>query len=413
LVATAFDAEALQSAFARFNRHSGRLEASWRELKAKVTALTRELQAERSARHGELLDKERLGDRLVGMLEALPAAVIVIDGAGIIRERNSRAMELLNRPLLGCPWSDVVRREFCAGRSANGELKLRDGRWLSLARRKLPNEPGEILLLSDVTESRRMAELMHRHQRLSSIGEMTASLAHQIRTPLTCALLLASQLEKKNAEERQIAAQKITARLQDLAGMVDDMLRFAGGVRQLGDTIPVAGLFQEVMDDVLPRLQGSVRVTSEVPELELSVTGNRGALKGALMNLVENALQACGEDGRVELSAWKSLDSAWLAVIDNGHGIGEETRARLFEPFFPTRPQGTGLGLAVVRSVAEAHDGQVLCHSGPGGTVFAMRIPERRAVTYVENRLPATTGSGRAKAAYRTPEPSASEPSYV
>ena len=411
MVATAFDAEALQSAFARFNRQSGQLEASWRELKERVTTLTRELQVERSARHRELLDKERLGDRLAGMLEALPAAIIVIDGAGIIRELNERATELLNRPLLGCPWSDIVRREFCPGRSADGELKLRDGRWLSLARRALPNEPGEILLLSDVTESRRMAELMHRHQRLSSIGEMTASLAHQIRTPLTSALLLASQPEKKNFEQRQIAARKITERLQDLAGMVDDMLRFAGGVRQMGDSIPVAGLFQEVMEDVVPRVHRSVNVTSEVPEsrlTRLTIKGNRGALKGALLNLVENAAQACCDGGRVELSAWQSLDSVWLAVTDNGHGIDPDTRARLFEPFFTTRPQGTGLGLAVVRSVAEAHDGQVLCHSGPGGTVFAIRIPTTQAVPFVQNPPAATAGSTRAK-----PTCTASELSYV
>jgi two-component system sensor histidine kinase FlrB len=411
LVATAFDAEALQSAFARFNRQSGQLEASWRELKERVTTLTRELQVERSARHRELLDKERLGDRLAGMLEALPAAIIVIDGAGIIRELNDRATELLNRPLLGCPWSDIVRREFCAGRSADGELKLRDGRWLSLARRALPNEPGEILLLTDVTESRRMAELMHRHQRLSSIGEMTASLAHQIRTPLTSALLLASQLEKKNSEQRQIAARKITERLQDLAGMVDDMLRFAGGVRQVGESIPVAGLFQEVMEDVVARVHRSVTVTSEVPEstlTRLAIKGNRGALKGALLNLVENAAQACCDGGRVELSAWQSFDSVWLAVTDNGHGIDPDTRARLFEPFFTTRPQGTGLGLAVVRSVAEAHDGQVLCHSGPGGTVFAIRIPTIQAVPFVQNPPAATAGSARAK-----PACAASELSHV
>jgi two-component system, sensor histidine kinase FlrB len=385
LVATAFDAEALQSAFARFSRQSVQLEASYRELKEQVASLQSELKAERSARHRELLEKEKLADRLAGMLEALPAAVLVIDGAGIIRELNSKAMELLNRPLLGCPWSDIVRREFCAGRSADGELKLRDGRWLSLARRALENEPGEILLLSDVTESRRMSELMHRHQRLSNIGQMTASLAHQIRTPLTCALLLAAQLGKKNEEQRQAAAQKITARLQELAGMVDDMLKFAGGVKRLGETVPVAELFREVMEDVTPRLDGSVEVTSDFAQEELTVIGNRGALKGALLNLVENAIQACKDGGRVELTAWRSFDNACLAVSDNGQGIDKGIQSRLFEPFFTTRPQGTGLGLAVVRSVAEAHDGQVLCHSGQGGTVFAICVPATRAVPVYEN----------------------------
>lgn len=318
------------------------------------------------------------------VLEALPAAVIVIDGAGIIRELNGRAMELLDRPLLGCPWSDVVRREFCAGKSVDGELMLRDGRWLSLARCPLENEPGEILLLSDVTESRRMSDLMHRRQRLSNLGEMTASLAHQIRTPLTCALLMLEKLDKdrrenKPGEGQETAVRKISARLQELAGMVDDMLRFAGGVRRVGESIVISDLFAEAMEDIAPRLHGTVTITSELPDRELTIVGNRGALKGALLNLVENAAQACGRDGRIELSAWRSQDHACLAVSDNGHGISKETRARLFEPFFTTRPQGTGLGLAVVRSVAEAHDGQVLCHSAPGETVFAICIPAAQA----------------------------------
>jgi two-component system sensor histidine kinase FlrB len=231
---------------------------------------------------------------------------------------------------------------------------------------------------------------------------MTAGLAHQIRTPLTCALLLASQLEKKNVEERQVAAQKITERLQDLAGMVDDMLRFAGGVRQLGDSISVAGLFEEVSEDA--RVHRSVCVTSELPERALTVAGNRGALKGALLNLVENAAQACGEGGRVELSAWQSIDSVWLAVTDDGHGIDPETRARVFEPFFTTRPQGTGLGLAVVRSVAEAHRGQVLCHSGSGGTVFAIRIPATQVMPVVKNPPARAATPAIPKDACATPE---------
>lgn len=182
--------------------------------------------------------------------------------------------------------------------------------------------------------------------------------------------------------------------------MVDDMLRFAGGVRQVGESIPVAGLFQEVMEDVVARVHRSVNVTIEVPEstlTRLAIKGNRGALKGALLNLVENAAQASGDGGRVELSAWQSFDSVWLAVTDNGHGIDPDTRARLFEPFFTTRPQGTGLGLAVVRSVAEAHDGQVLCHSGPGGTVFAIRIPATQAGPFVQNPPAAIAGSARTK----------------
>src|SRR5690606_27436440 len=155
---------------------------------------------------------------------------------------------------LGCPWSDIVRREFRPGRRADGELELHDGRRLSLSRRRLENEPGEILLLTDVTDSRRTADLLHRADRLSALGEMTAKLAHQIRTPLTSALLYAGQLERVHPAACNGAAPRIAAKLKELALMVDDMLRFVGGVRRSGEVFPVAGLFREIVEETAPRL---------------------------------------------------------------------------------------------------------------------------------------------------------------
>ena len=244
------NAEALTSAFEAFNRQAGTLEASYRELQAQVRSLAAELKAERSARQRESRAKERVDRRLAGLLEVLPGGLLVLDGAGIIREHNGKALEMLNRPLAGCPWSDIVRREFCPGKRADGELELRDGRRLSLARRPLENEAGEILLLSDVTESRRMSDLLHRRERLSAIGRMTATLAHQIRTPLTAALLHSSRLERREPD----AAARISAKLQELALMVDDMLRYASGARCSGETFAVAELFRDVIDEIAPRL---------------------------------------------------------------------------------------------------------------------------------------------------------------
>ena len=129
-------ADALTSAFESFNREARSLEASYRALDAQVRALTEELRAERSARRQALAARERLGDRLAGLFDVVPGGLIVLDGAGIIREHNARAVELLNRPLAGCPWSDVVRRECRPGRRADGELELHDGRRLSLSRRR-------------------------------------------------------------------------------------------------------------------------------------------------------------------------------------------------------------------------------------------------------------------------------------
>jgi two-component system sensor histidine kinase FlrB len=375
--------EALESAFDAFNQQSSRLEASYRGLQDQVALLSAQLAAAERAELQQLLEKERLGNRLARLLETLPAAVIVIDGEGIIRECNKLAEELLNTPLLGCAWSVIVQREFCRGASLDGELKLNDGRWLNLSRRSLDSEPGDILLLADITESRRTAELLQRSERLSGIGEMTAQLGHQIRTPLASALLYASQLDEAGTPEQKEVAGNIARRLRDLGSIVDDMLNYASGAKKNGEYINVSELLHDVAESIAPQLKKGSQLRIEIVDSSLNIIGNRDALKGALLNLVCNAGQACEDQPIIELCGLRSGDRVCLTVTDNGKGISEDIRFRLFEPFFTTRPQGTGLGLAVVRSVAEAHAGEVLLECGPQGTAFSLCLPapDDRVVT--------------------------------
>ncbi len=102
--------------------------------------------------------------------------------------------------------------------------------------------------------------------------------------------------------------------------------------------------------------------------------GNRKALAGAFVNLLENALQACGPGGEVRLEAHTEGGLAWVCVADSGQGMAAEVQERLFEPFFTTRTEGTGLGLAIVRSVVAAHGGEVRVESAPGhGAAFKVQ----------------------------------------
>ena len=373
----AINPQTLEVAFAAFNEQSGLLEACYRSLQNRVEELTARLHAAQSARHRELLEKERLSNRLSHLLETLPGAFLVINGDGVIIERNNRAVELLRQPLLGCCWSDVVLREFCPNGRVDGDLRLKDGRWLNLFRRPLDEESGEILLLTNVTESRRMSEMLQRHERLSAVGETTASLAHQIRTPLSSALLYLAQIEseKMTAAKRRATTAKATQCLRNLDNLVNDMLCFVSDASTDGDSIVVFDLLQEVLSAIEPQLDDCSYVTVEMCDKNLTVTGNREALLGAMLNLVSNAIQACGQSPVVELSAARIDDQVCLMVSDNGHGVSADDRTRLFEPFYTTRPQGTGLGLAVVRRIAKAHGGEAVVESGKHGSMFAICLP--------------------------------------
>lgn len=378
------NAQQLHSAFELFNQHSNQLEQSYRDLQGRVEILTAQLQAAQSARHTELVAKERLSQRLSLLLETLPGAIVVIDGGGVILEQNSEALALLNEPLSGCAWASIVRREVKEGGSEDGNIQLRDGRWLSLSRRPLKDEPGEILLLADVSKSRQMSVLRQRQERLTAIGEMTAEFAHQVRTPLASAMLYASQLDVDTPARERIAL-KISERLNDLGRMVNDMLGFAAGGKRAEEIVDIHELFARIRSTLNAQLGGGTRLSMLVngtsidrnpPDAEnIRFAANENALQGALINLIANADQAGNGAASIEIGAWTDYDNIYFTVSDDGPGIPDDIRHRLFEPFFTTRPQGTGLGLAVVADVAKAHGGDVRVDTLTMGSRFTIRLP--------------------------------------
>lgn len=374
MATTSPNAQELHQAFEIFNQQSGLLEESYRDLQDTVESLTQQLRQEQSARLAELVTKERLGRRLSELLETLPGAILVIDRAGIIRQQNSQASALLNQPLIGCSWAQIVKREVRDGGSEDGNIQLRDGRWLSLARRSLKSEPGEILLLADVTESRRMSELRQRNERLSAIGEMTAEFAHQVRTPLASAMLYAGQLDRSTPVNARVA-DKITTGLHDLKRMVNNMLGFAAGARQAQQEIKVATLLNDIRRSIDGQLGKDTNLRVSITDGDLKVAANYDALKGALLNLVTNADQAGNGRAEILLHGHRFGDLVHLCVTDDGPGIAEHVRKKLFEPFFTTRPQGTGLGLPVVKAVAAAHGGDVHVSTSNRGTCFTIQLP--------------------------------------
>ena len=368
------NAERLHDAFEVFNQQSGMLEESYRDLQDTVEALTTRLQHAQSGRLKELVKKEQLSRRLAELLETLPGAILVIDVNGVIRQQNSQASHLLNQPLLGCSWASVIKREVRTGGTEDGNIQLQDGRWLSLSRRPLQSGSGEVLLLADITQKREISQMRQRNERLTAIGEMTAEFAHQVRTPLASVMLYAGQLDR-STEARSRVADKISSGLHDLKRMVNDMLGFAAGARHAQQTVTIAELFDDVKRTIEGQLGNHSTLRLSVTNSEITVAANKDALKGAILNLVSNADQACNGSANILLHGHRFGDSIHICVTDNGPGMSVDVRRQLFEPFFTTRPQGTGLGLSVVKAVAAAHGGDAWVHSSELGSSFTIQLP--------------------------------------
>ena len=367
----------LEQAFALFNQMSNQLSESYSLLEARVNELKGQLALVSAQRMQELAEKERLAHRLQSLLDLLPGGVIVIDGQGVVREANPVARALLGQPLVGMLWRQVIARNFAPREDDGHEISMRDGRRLSIATRSLHGEPGQLVLLTDLTETRRLQDQLSRHERLSALGRMVASLAHQIRTPLSAALLYASHLNEQvlPAEQQQRFAGRLKERLHELENQVRDMLIFARGELPLPDRLAPSALFDALRAAADAHVGGmAVRWQCDVRDGELLC--NRDTLVGTVLNLIDNAIQAAGRDARMKVHLYRRENQLRLCVSDNGPGMSQEILARLGEPFFTTKTTGTGLGLAVVKAVARAHQGQLLLQSRAGrGTCAIVSLP--------------------------------------
>ncbi|WP_195840143.1 ATP-binding protein [Pseudomonas farris] len=367
----------LEQAFALFNQMSSQLTDSYSMLEARVTELKGELAVVSAQRMQELAEKERLANRLQNLLDLLPGGVIVIDAQGIVREANPAASELLGLPLEGELWRHVIARCFAPREDDGHEISLKDGRRLSIATRSLDAEPGQLVLLNDLTETRHLQDQLARHERLSSLGRMVASLAHQIRTPLSAALLYASHLTEQElpVETQQRFAGRLKERLHELEHQVRDMLVFARGELPLTDRVTPKMLMQSLQAAALTHVQDlPIRWQCDSHAGELLC--NRDTLVGAILNLIENAIQASAGDVRLKVHLYTRGNNLRLCVSDSGSGIDTKVLARLGEPFFTTKTTGTGLGLTVVKAVARAHQGELQLRSRLGrGTCAQVILP--------------------------------------
>lgn len=378
-------AQELQRAFDVFNQVSLELTQAYEGLQARVESLTSELAVANGELRRQYQEKEALSERLSLLLNALPAGVVVLDSAALVSEANPVARSMLGLDVIGRDWPTLAQSVLSAT-DAPDEWQL-DARRVAIAESPLDSAGGRLLLIHDITVAHELKANVERNQRLAAMGEMAASLAHQLRTPLATALLYSANLAQPDLSDaaRTRFASKATEQLKRLERLIQDVLFFARGESIGRDVIPASTLIAEAAQTMEPLcLEKGVafKLTAELGDA--MITGSRKALSGALLNLLENALQACeGHDDReaeVSLSAVLVGQSLKITVSDTGEGIAPETKAKIFEPFFTTRGQGTGLGLAIALGVIRAHGGSIEVSSVPGeGSEFVVLLPSSPA----------------------------------
>jgi two-component system, sensor histidine kinase FlrB len=359
----------LKAAFHAFGSVSEQLSGAYDALRRQVAQLRLELGEAHAGR-------DSLAARLSALIEGLPGGVLVLDAQDDILEANPAAVALLGEPLVQQSFGAVLARARVNDPAIGEHSELRSGRFVNISRSALA-EGGEVVLLADVTEAHLMHTFLARQQRLVTLGELAAGLAHQIRTPLAAALLYASQmsLPGRSAAEMARCSEKTVGSLKQLDRLINDMLAFArGGATR--EPVSISALLEQVAQWLRPALRRGVRLTIRTEAPQLTVRANAPSLVSAVLNLATNALQSAGGELDLELLGRRAADGrAEIVVSDNGPGVPAHIRDRIFEPFFTTRARGNGIGLSIVKSVIESHCGSVRLAETARGASFIIELP--------------------------------------
>lgn len=375
------DPRELEAAFSLFNEASRQLSSAYSELQEQVVSLKDQLEIANGALRRELEEKAALSRRLGLLLARLPAGVVELDSAGVVIQMNPAAEQLLGAEVIGKSWDEFKTEYFhVTPESGLWKYQSHEGeRRFSLVESDIPEEDIRLLLIHDLTESWALQQALSRHQRLVAMGEMSAGLAHQLRTPLATALLYVGHLSRPTLgePERLRFAGKALIRLRDLETLIGNMLRFVRGQTHEIEVVLLADLLEEAAQTLAPQFdEAGIRLHVQMEDQTLAARVNHKEMVGALANLLDNALYASSSGGMVELTLRRQREDAIIEVRDHGCGMTEEVLARLFDPFFTTRKEGTGLGLAIVRNLVTMYGGEISAESTPHlGSLLQIRLP--------------------------------------
>lgn len=236
---------------------------------------------------------------------------------------------------------------------------------------------GAVAVLKDVSEQHRLQKQIMRADRLAALGELVAGVAHEIRNPLTSIRGFVQYLESSNSlEEWQRYAPLIIRQVDSLNRIVTELLEFGRHRPTCVGPVRLNDLIREIT--VLVGAKTVTRICLDFADDLPAVQADGEALKQVILNLLINAVQAISETGTVTIAtaADKTTDEVVVTVRDDGIGIAPEDLEKIFDPFFSTKPMGTGLGLAMVHRIMDAHRGSISVNSTPGaGTTIVLRLP--------------------------------------
>lgn len=405
--------EALKRAFELFSEETQRLEIGYVQLKQDFTGVNQELEAANSKLVQKVRELDVTTNYLKNILGNMAQGLLFINLGGTVTTCNRAAEAILGQQsveILFHPYSDSFPDDLF-GFSMNETLAKRvqpstplfvkrgkgpDAQELEVdARFVLKNKElaapttrdedldfteGLILLFKDVTEIQRLRRQADRNDRLKELGEMAASVAHEIRNPLGGIKGFASLLQRdlKDLPHLQQMATYIVEGTDNLNRLVTNVLNYARPIQVNLETLDLVPLMLDLLCSVRmdAKLSRDVDYVLDAEVDSLIVKVDAYLLRSVVLNLVVNAVQAMPDGGGMVFRLKRQDPHALIEVSDTGSGIPQENLEKIFAPFYTTKPEGNGFGLTEALKIVQAHGGALEVRSEVGvGTTFTIKIP--------------------------------------
>ncbi|MHC4200544.1 MAG: two-component system sensor histidine kinase NtrB, partial [Planctomycetota bacterium] len=278
----------------------------------------------------------------------------------------------------------LVQRAL-SGSFSKGEEIPYGGRTLSITTTQLSSARGEaagvLVAFTDITENKRLTELVKRNERLAALGEMAAYVAHEIKNPITSMRLLATALPGRLDDERflKTVADVIPSEVGRLDTIIRDLLEYARPAKLTRADLDLESVTKRSIQILRPEMEEQgIRLSENYSADRPTVMADGEKLKQVLVNVMKNAMEAVAESKEKAIRVGVVRRGEFLAVRvnDSGVGMAQEVQKKLFRPFFSTKRQGTGLGLAISQKIVEEHGGRIDVASSPGkGSTFTILLP--------------------------------------
>lgn len=387
-----------------FQETTRRYREAYEELASKFESLTLKLEETNVHLQQSLEEKDRVSNYLNNILESLSGGVLVVDLDGEITFFNQEAEDITGfeqAKVLGQPYAEIIGLN--AGRNLSVLHTLDTGERLASREKELaqPNgntipigfstslvrdEAGTILgaleVFNDLTEVKRLEAEVQRVQTLAALGEMAATVAHEIRNPLGGIAGYAGMLERDldSDDPNRRLVQKITEGVGRLNRIVVSLLNYTRPLRLNVHPVNLVELLEETTAFFaidIERSREDIRLERDFPDGDLICRIDPEQLQQVILNLLQNAMQAMPDGGAIAVGLRVEENQGVLSVGDTGIGMADEVREKLFTPFFTTKEDGTGLGLVTSKKIIDAHNGQIRVDSEPGrGTQFSISLPQ-------------------------------------